>query len=169
MTSIEAIISDLLVKEGGFVQLKEDKGGATNRGITQATLAEWRGKDVTVEDVKLMREDEARAIYHDRYILKPGFATLPDPLRALVVDSAVNHGVDRATRWLQRAVKVAEDGILGGASHAAIASCDVGVVYRRVLADRIRFYGRIVTDNPKQALFAAGWANRAASFVEGTP
>jgi lysozyme family protein len=166
---IDSIINDLLLKEGGFVDHPADKGGPTNHGVTMATLALWRGKDITVEDVKLLTQDEARAIYRQKYIIEPGFFPLPDPLRGLMVDCGVNHGPSRAIRWLQKAIGVAEDGKIGPHSEKAIANSDPGKLYRLVLADRCRFYGRLITDEPKQAVFAAGWMNRAATFIAGTP
>ena len=167
--TIGTIISDILVREGGYVDRSEDKGGPTKFGITLATLAEWRGKPCTAQDVRELQVAEAEAIYRDRYIVRPGFVGLPDPLRGLVVDCGVNHGTDRATRWLQKAAGVAQDGQIGPDSEKAIASCDPAALYRKVLAARVRFYGRIITDNATQAVFAAGWANRAASFIDEMP
>lgn len=167
--NVEAILKDILLKEGGFVDHPEDHGGPTARGITMDTLSDWRGKPVTAEDMKLLAEDEALAIYRDRYVVQPGFAELPDPLRGLVVDSAVNHGVSRVTHWIQRALGVPEDGIMGGETRDAIVSADPKELYRKVLASRVRSYGRLVTDNPRQAVFAAGWLSRAASFIETCP
>ena len=167
--NLAGIIDDIIVREGDYVDHPSDKGGPTRGGITQATLAEWRGKAVTAEDVQVLTQEEARAIYQDHYIVRPGFAGLPDPLRALVVDSGVNHGTGRAARWLQTALRVTSDGIVGGSTIAAMGVADPKEVYRKVLASRIRSYGRIITDNPRQAIFAAGWAARAASFVEETP
>ena len=51
--------------EGGLSNDPSDHGGATNWGITAATLAHWRGYSVTAEYVRAIQPDEARAIYHD--------------------------------------------------------------------------------------------------------
>lgn len=163
---IGPIIEDILAREGGYVDRAADRGGPTRWGITLATLSEWRHSPQTADDVRLLPEDEAKAIYRDRYIVQPGFADLKDPLRALLVDSAVQHGPSRAVRWLQRAVGVADDGRMGGLTVGALARADAGGVYRKVLADRVRFYGRLITDTPSEAEFAAGWANRVAQFIE---
>ncbi len=167
--TLDSIIGDILIREGDYVDHPADKGGPTRWGVTLDTLSEWRGKPVDHEDVRMLSQEEAKSIYRDRYIVKPGFAELPDPLRGLVVDCAVNHGVTRAAQWLQKAAGIAADGIIGPASQSALAVCDTNILYRKVLATRIRFFGRIVTDNPKQAVFAAGWNARAASFVESCP
>jgi len=42
------------------------------------------------------------------------------------------------------------------------------VLYSKVLGQRLRHLGRLITHDPKQSAFAAGWMNRMAEFVEGT-
>ncbi len=37
----------VLEEEGGYSDMPGDPGGATNMGITRATLADWRGKPVS--------------------------------------------------------------------------------------------------------------------------
>ena len=59
--SLDAMIDRLLEREGGFVNHPADRGGATNWGVTQGTLAAWRGYPVSVADVHALTRDEARA------------------------------------------------------------------------------------------------------------
>jgi lysozyme family protein len=161
------IIDDLLVREGGFVDHPDDKGGPTNFGITQATLAEWRSRPVTVDDVRNLTVGEAREIYGQLYIMGPGFLAIIDSqVRGLAVDCAVNHGPKRAVQLLQEAARVFTDGVLGPATEAAINRMTPSVLYRRMCAARVRLYGTIITKDPSQAVFAAGWANRVATFIE---
>jgi lysozyme family protein len=90
------IIDALIRREGGFVDHKDDKGKATKYGITQATLAEWLGRPASVDDVKALTEHEAREIYREEYITRPGFLGIEnEAVRALAVDCAVNHLVPR--------------------------------------------------------------------------
>ena len=84
-----------------------------------------------------------------------------------MLDSAVQHGPGRAIRWLQKIAGAPVDGILGPVSLGAINRLDPDVLYRLMVAERCRFYGRIITKDPTQAVFAAGWANRIAKFIEG--
>ena len=58
------------------------------------------------------------------------------------------------------------DGILGPVSLEAINRLYPNVLYRQMVAERCRYYGRIITDDPTQAVFAAGWADRIAEFIE---
>lgn len=162
-------ISDIIRREGAaYTNHPADRGGPTKWGITQATLTAYRKVQVTEFDVASLSEAEARAVYADLYIHRPRFDQISDDrLRALVIDAGVNHGVEKAAKWLQRAVGVSDDGVLGPVSLAAINGADAGRLYRAVLAERIKLYGTLITKDPKQAIFAAGWANRVAEFLEG--
>lgn len=164
------IIDGILLREGGFVDHEADRGGPTKYGITQATLTDWRGRKVSVDDVRSLTEREARDMYRETYIVRPGFLSIQsEAVRVLVVDCAVNHGVLRAVKMLQHAAHVFTDGILGPNTIAAVNRMTPTALYRRLCAARVRLYGEIITKNPSQAVFAAGWANRAAEFIEGAP
>lgn len=167
MMTLNDIIDGILEREGGFVDHLADLGGATKYGITRATLTDWRGRPVSVDDVRNLTEDEARQIYREQYIVRPGFLSIQnEAVRALVVDCAVNHGVLRAVKMLQHSAHVFTDGILGPNTIAAVNRMTPAALYRRLCAARVKLYGEIITKNPSQAAFAAGWANRIAAFIE---
>jgi lysozyme family protein len=117
-----------------------------------------------VDEVKALDKNEARTIYRARYVDPFVWVTGPK-LRALVIDSAVNHGVSRATKWLQEALGVTPDGKAGPVTKHAMLQAQNQVVYRVVLRRRIVFYGSIIKNDPSQAVFAEGWARRVAEFV----
>jgi len=166
----DSIIDAILRREGGFVDHPADRGGPTKHGITQATLANHRGQPVNVDDVRNLTEAEAREIYEKRYLRQPKFDRIEyRALQALLLDCAVNHGPVRAASWLQQAAGVVEDGVIGPITLEAVHKMDGDLLYRRVLARRCRFYGRLITRDPSQAAFAAGWAARVAEFIEETP
>lgn len=167
---IDQTIDAILEREQGFVNDPADRGGATKWGITQETLTASRGRAATPADVEALTPEEARAILRASYIERPGFLSIANAaLFDAVVDCGVNMGPKRAAMLLQRALGVREDGIFGPATRAALQVLDVGLVYRRFVAERIRRYGRIISNDPRQAKFAAGWLNRAAEFVEQVP
>ena len=162
-----AIIDHILRREGGFVDHPADQGGSTNYGITQRTLKQYRGRPVTVGELRALEEGETRLIYERLYIRGPGFDRIRSRrLRALVIDCAVNHGPSRAARWLQAAVGTRVDGVFGPLTLAAANAAEEETLYKRVLAQRCRFYGQIIARDPSQAAFAAGWAARLAEFIE---
>lgn len=165
----EQAIADLIVREGGYVDNPLDSGGPTRYGITRATLAVWKGRDVSIDEVKNLSVTEATEIYRMKYVVEPGFGAIKDgDLRALMVDAAANHGPANATRLVQRALGGLEvDGVFGPRTLAAVNAASPGKLWLALLAQRIRLYGRIVTNTPSQARFAAGWANRVADLLMG--
>lgn len=162
------IIAAVLKHEGGFVNNPADRGGATNWGITQDTLSEWRKRPATVADVEALTKAEAAQIYYALYILLPRFDKIADVrLRHLAVDSGVQHGTDRVIKWLQALLLgVTADGKLGPKTAAAINGEDPGRLFNRLLARRIRWYGSLISSVQTQATFAHGWMQRAASFLD---
>lgn len=168
MLADEEIIKDVIDREQGFVDHPDDKGGPTKYGITLSTLTAWRGKEVTKQDVEDLSKGEASDIYREMYISRPGLNRIPEwKLRGMLVDIAVNHGPKRAIKMLQKVLKIEEDGIIGPETIKAFFSITNHLkVYLGVCAERVRVYGRIITNDSKQASFAAGWAERAASFID---
>ncbi len=161
------VIGGILRREGGFVDNAVDKGGPTNMGVTLATLSEWLGRPATVGELKHLSENEARSIYTSMFLAKPGLTTINDErLRSLVLDCSVNHGPLNAIKLLQRALGVSDDGILGPATKQALFQSDFSRLYFRLCAERVRFYGHILHANPSQTVFAEGWMNRVAEFIE---
>lgn len=178
--ALDALLSEILKREGwpAYTNDPHDRGGPTKGGITQATLAAWRGRPVTPDEVSELQEAEARNIYLYRYVRAPGFAEISDELlRHQVVDAGVLHGPRRAARWLQEALgDVAVDGQVGALTLGSLGQRDphsVGLLFCR---QRLVFLGRILADNHGRrrrgetaedwSRFSAGWINRASSFLE---
>ena len=170
--TIDAILDDVIRREGRrFTSDPADRGGPTKFGITQATLSAWRGSQVTADDVRRLAEAEARDIYQRRYVEGPGFDTLPDPLRAQVVDDGVLSGPRTAVRDLQRAStlggeRIAVDGRLGPQTRAAVERCGARVTHARLIQVRAERIARLVQRDPAQARFLRGWLRRVTAFVE---
>jgi lysozyme family protein len=166
-----SFIDDIIKREGGYVNHPSDRGGPTKFGITQKTLSAHRGVPCSIADVENLSRNEAAEIYEKSYV-KP-FTVLsgvPDRLLGLLVDCAVNHGVSRAVKFLQELLGVQADGVLGPGSLAAwrvysTRACSMDDAYFGVLKARIRFYGQLITRDPSQAVFAAGWMNRVTEFL----
>jgi lysozyme family protein len=162
----DAIIDEILVREGGYVDHPSDRGNCTNHGITLDTLIVWRGGSVTCQDVQTLTVEEARRIYKALYIERPRLDRVADDrLRALLIDYAVHSGAQRAIRALQVAVGVRPDGIIGPQTEAALEQADPAFVYRSVLRDRIGLIATILQREPSQRAFAAGWVRRLAEFI----
>jgi len=173
MLRIDRILDDLLMREGEYVAHPADRGGPTKYGITAATLGEWRrlGRPADAADVRALTEEEAREIYREMYYRRPGFDSIgDDALLNLVIDSAVHSGPSTVIRWLQAAVGVAQDGVIGPMTRSLLARADDAPrVYRAVLAARMRYIGAIIRRNRPQAVFAEGWLSRLAGFLDRYP
>lgn len=165
MTTDE-LLDDILRREGGYVDHPNDHGSCTNFGITIYALGDWRGTPVTCADVQGMTVAEARAIYTEVYIKRPGFDRIEDDaLRALLVDFGVNSGPRAAVRTLQKAIGVKVDGVLGPATIAALKVADASKLFRIVLQGRMYYIADILRRDPTQRVFAAGWLRRLAEFL----
>lgn len=80
--------------EGGFVNDKDDKGGATNKGITQRTYNSYRkNKGKAVRSVACISDDEVEDIYYSMYWIPAGCDKMNPKFAALCFDTAVNMGV----------------------------------------------------------------------------
>lgn len=166
--TIDDILDALIQREGPYCDRPADRGGPTCWGITQATLGLWRGGSVSAAEVAALTKDEAKTIYRRRYVEDPHFDRIQDQaLREAVVDAGVNHGTTRPIKWLQAFLHLVPiDGILGPATLLRINAVDPRDLRRALAAARVRFYGRIIADDHDQAENAAGWADRAAHWIE---
>ena len=168
MSNLDEYIHDIMVREGGYVNHPDDKGGPTNFGITLATLqAHRKNQNLTANDVKAMKREEAAEIYMARYIKGPGFDKIPDKaLAEQVIDAGVNHGVVTAIKLLQRAVGTIPDGKIGPQTLAQLEKMPRSAAFARFTAERARLFGSILQKNKTQWVFAAGWFNRLGHIVE---
>ena len=109
-------------------------------------------------DIVSLTLEDAQAIYRRDYWEKIEAASLPPPLALLVFDAAVNNGVGRAVRWLQQAVGVEADGVIGSATLSAIASRDGSGadLLAEYQAQRMTFMAGLST----WRTFGLGWARR---------
>jgi lysozyme family protein len=166
----------MIVNEGGFSNHASDRGGATKYGITKGTLERWKGHPVSVEEVRSLLLDEAKAIYKawywDTNSLDGVHST---PIATCVFDIGVVCGTGSAGKFAQQvanshgAGQLVPDGVIGPKSLAAINSMDAGV-FIRAFADRVGAYFRgIVNSRPDQGVFLAGWMNRANRLLTLIP
>lgn len=157
--AIEDLISRVIRREGGYVNHPRDHGGPTNWGITQGALASWRGEPVTEFQVRTLSEDEARIIYRNVYFR--GLEAVNDPkVLEFLFDYSVNSGPGRALKALM---------VVLGAQK--LGTVDQAALFWPLICERLDNFLRIISNDPSQAVFAAGWANRIAEWWRpaGTP
>ena len=163
-SNYDRVLPLVLQYEGGYVDHAKDPGGATNLGITQKVLAEWRGKPVTKDQVKHLTLAEASDIYRARYWDKVRGDDLPSGVDLSVMDGGVNSGPSRSVKWLQAALGVKQDGVVGTIETLpAVNSADPAKTIKAHCAKRLGFVKSLAIWNT----FGKGWARRIAN-VEAT-
>ena len=171
LMTLSDILDHLITAEGGFVDHPADRGGPTKFGITQATLAEWRGRSVSVDDVAFLTDAAAREIYTGRYVLGPRFHQIADQgVRLFTIDFGVHSGPARAARFLQMAANrmgagLKVDGAVGPVTLGVVNSLNPDRRLRPQISLRMVYLGRLISRDHKQASFAHGWMRRLAEFV----
>ncbi|GGG90906.1 MAG TPA: hypothetical protein DF715_12060 [Oceanicaulis sp.] len=158
-----AALAHVLIHEGGYVDHPDDPGGATNFGITLATLQGWRGRSVTRADVRTLTRGEAAEIYKARYWDQCRCDELPGPVAFIVFDAAVNHGASRAVRLLQEALGVTADSRIGPATLAAARRADPRGLVSEIAARRMVLYGNLAHFRT----FGLGWSRRLMGTLVG--
>ncbi|MGE5514537.1 MAG: glycoside hydrolase family 108 protein [Bacteroidota bacterium] len=169
MADIESMLSDIVAREGGFVDLGADRGGATKYGITERELGVWLGHPASVADVQALDVDTAKAIYRKNYYLAPHIDQLPDLIQPVMLDAAVNSGPGQAVRWLQAVLNannygpLTEDGGIGAktiAAASAAASAMGAALNTALIEARRAFLQHLAMNDPSQQEFEKGWMNR---------
>lgn len=185
MKSVEDIASEIVAREGGFVNDPDDPGGATKHGVTLATMRRI-GLDVTrdgrvdIADVKALTRAQAVAVFIEHYFRKPGLAELPAALQPSVFDMYVNAGTN-AVKILQRLVSrmgysIKDDGVIGPKTLDAVAKASAAAPQHIVDAygiARRNYYYALADSRPASRKFArsttgekGGWIRRAEEFID---
>lgn len=182
-TKITAVIALILTAvfavEGGYSNDPRDPGGATNHGITEKVA---RNHGYT-GDMRNLTKDQAKAIYYKDYILKPGyvpFLELSPAVAQELIDSAVNAGPGRSSRWLQTSLNalnrnardypdIPVDGRVGPATVSAyeglvrkrgkVKACQM--VLKLLEAEQAKHY----TSLTKMEVFVPGWVDQRLGNV----
>ena len=147
----------VLHHEGGFVDHKDDPGGATNKGITHKTYADFLGRPLEdVNELKNIPEDHIQLIYKKDYWDKVKGDQLPSGLDFCVFDWAVNSGPGRAAKALQKAVMISQDGVIGPMTLEAVKEYDPAELIESITGYREEFYRNLSTFET----FGKGWLRR---------
>ncbi len=154
--NFEPCLQVVLKHEGGYVDHPKDPGGATNLGITLKTLQAWRQGPVSKLNVRDLTVVEASRIYRAWYWQAVQGDVLPPGVDLMVFDLAVNSGPPRARRYLQLAVGVPDDGVIGPRTLDAIHKAKPGQVIEKIRRLRKTFFEQL----PTFKTFGEGWMNR---------
>lgn len=152
MSAFDQAFEIVVGHEGGYVNNPADPGGETKYGIS--------ARSYPSVNIGALTLDGAKQIYQRDYWSKAG-CDLCDPGLALIVfDAAVNNGVGQAVRWLQAAVGVSADGVIGPATRAAIQNAKAEEAIVAMHAARIYMMAGLST----WSTFGRGWSKRLAQI-----
>lgn len=152
-------LAAVLVHEGGYVNHPRDPGGATNKGVTQRVYDDWRvNRGLPPRSVKFLQQAELEAIYKRQYWDAVKGDDLPTGVDYCVFDLAVNSGVNRAARFLQRSAGVLEDGKIGPVTLAAVKALSPSLLVDMICDERMCFLKSLGTFDT----FGKGWTRRVS-------
>lgn len=137
--------------EGGYVNDPNDPGGETRYGISKRAYPN--------EDIKNLTLDRAKELYRRDYWDRLKLDQLPEEIRFDLFDAGVNSGLTAAAKFLQRACKVKDDGIIGNQTIAAANAMEPYRLDARLSAYRLMY----LTDLPGWVHYGKGWARRVAT------
>ncbi|DAA84915.1 TPA: hypothetical protein CPT87_07200 [Candidatus Gastranaerophilales bacterium HUM_5] len=142
--------------EGGFVNDPDDKGGATNKGITQSTYNRYRKrKGLQLQTVRYITQQEVEDIYFNDYWLKSGCEKMSKKFAVLCFDTAVNMGtgIVKATGMTR--------------NEEFLKAAEYKFPEKYIEAKRAKYYEFAKYGNQKK--FLNGWLNRlnaVAKFIQ---
>lgn len=168
----------VLAHEGGFVNHPRDPGGATNKGVTQKVYDTYRRSiGLATRSVRSITKAEVEDIYRNQYWNKVDGDGLPAGIDYAVFDYAVNSGVGKAVKDLQRTIRgwsnrlgevanIRVDGIMGQATLAAAEAAahedECGFI-ESLCERRMSFLKSLKT----WGTFGKGWKRRVMGAVDG--
>ena len=139
-------ITFLIDLEGGYSNNPLDPGGETKYGISK--------KSYPSEDIKNLTKERAAFLYKRDYWDKIKGDLIPWPMNALIFDTAVHSGHDRAIKLAQKVFKLPQDGIIGPMTLNAVKHTNEDHC-ANYLRERLDFM--ISLNKPT---FIKGWINR---------
>ncbi len=153
--TFDQVFDKLINHEGGYVFNPHDPGGETKFGISKRSYPHLDIHSLTLAD--------AKTIYRRDFWDRAQCDKLHPDLAFDLFDGAVNSGIGQAIRWLQRAVGVADDGVVGPLTLASInRENDTSAVQARFNGHRLAFMTNLST----WQAFGKGWARRIAANLQ---
>lgn len=180
---VAAIVASIFAVEGGYVNNPKDPGGKTNHGVTEAVAR----KHGYTGDMRDLTKSQATDIYTEDYIVKPGYMPIVELSPAVaeeVIDSGVNAGTGRSSRWFQTSLNmlnrdgqdcpnVAVDGAVGPRTiqtyeclvrvRGKVKTCQL--MLKLLDAQQASHYMNLSQSDPKFKTFMVGWIDNRIGNV----
>lgn len=154
--------------EGGWSNHKNDKGGATNMGVTIAT---WKrhGYDknrdgvIDAKDLKLITREDAIKILRIYWNKWKADQIKNQSIANILVDWVWGSGVN-SIKIPQRILGVKQDGIVGPKTIEAVNKYEQKILFDKIHKAREQYFRDICRRDNTQYVFLNGWLNRLNSF-----
>lgn len=160
------------VHEGGYANVKGDRGGETYAGIARNSWPNWVGWSI-VDQYRLKHNEKVKSKelegmvkqFYKRYFWDKlqGDAIEGQRIAEFLYDYYVHSGA-RAIKDIQRIIGVDDDGLFGGKTLAAINATDENDAFRQLFNVRKTFLNRLA-DTAGQEKFRQGWMNRINAYL----
>jgi lysozyme family protein len=148
MSRFDDVFERVIGHEGGYVNNPKDPGGETKYGISKRSYPNLDIAGLTLED--------AKGIYRLDFWGPLRCEELPRPVDEFLFDFGVNSGVMRASKALQEAAGVQQDGKIGPRTLAAVKSKDPLSIVRLLFVERALVFSR----QREVSVFGRGWFGR---------
>ena len=154
MNIFDDAFEKLIGHEGAYVSDPRDPGGETKFGVSKRSYPDVDIKNLTLE--------AAKQLYKRDFWDRAHCDSLHPVIAFQVFDAAVNSGIGQSIRFLQRAIGVADDGVMGPLTMAAIQRRETAELIARFNAERLEFMTKLSTWDH----FSKGWCRRIASNLK---
>ena len=174
--------NQLMIFEGEYSNHPNDTGGETIFGITIKNDKEafHLVKKFYDRNKKEHAKEIARIVYDSDYYEQASCYRLEDAdIMTLIIhnvfDMAVNMGVTRSIKTLQKAINtfnrdtdvdIVVDGLFGSETLTHLQQVNNCIFSDTLVEERIRFYENLVVIKPTNEVFLNGWKKRANWFKQ---
>lgn len=156
----------VISNEGNFQNAQGDRGNWTGGkiGVGKLVGTKFGLSAMTYPDLDIpnLTVDQAKEIYYRDWWVKLEMDLFKPSLACQMFDAAINHGMHNASAMLQRAVGVADDGVLGPATKRAIDIMTLDDILMCFLGERLEFMTYVGTWDT----YGKGWARRIANNLK---
>lgn len=161
-TTFDKSFDRVFTHEGGFQNDPDDRANWTSGKIGEGEL---KGTKCGISamtypelDIKNLEMDMIKEIYYQDWWIALGMEIYRPAMAYQMFDAALNHGMKTASRLLQRAVSVHDDGIIGAITRRTVTSFDLDDLLLNFLAERLMFMTKIKIFDK----YGRGWTRRIA-------
>ena len=156
----DTVFDRVIGHEGGVQNDKRDRANWTSGkcGVGELKGTKFGLSAMTYPhlDIENLTVSQAKAIYYEDWWVALKMDTYPYAMSYQMFDAAINHGSCRAIQFVQRAVNVKDDGILGPKTMKAISAMDINDVLMLFIAERLQYFTEVKTWKE----YCTGWTRR---------